>query len=133
MKRRKFSHEPLNEAAVFDEKKDELLKEKAEVETQIAGNQIAHDSSFEQLEKVLKVAHVAQKLFKVGDNETKQVLLSLISSNIQIHDGKISSYQLNPLFAYLLKGVKQTENVILSGTEDLNLRPHGPKPRALAN
>ena len=118
---------------LFDEKKDELLKEKAEVETQIAGNQIAHDSSFEQLEKVLKVAHVAQKLFKVGDNETKQVLLSLISSNIQIHDGKISSYQLNPLFAYLLKGVKQTENVILSGTEDLNLRPHGPKPRALAN
>lgn len=117
----------------YEQKKEELLKEKAELETQIAGNQIAHDSSFEQLEKVLKVAHVAQKLFKVGDNETKQVLLALISSNIFISEGKISSYQLNPLFAYLLKRAKEGKIFNLSGKEDLNLRPHGPKPRALAN
>ena len=118
---------------LFEQKKDELLKEKAEVETQMVGNETAHDVSFEQLEKVLKVAHVAQKLFKVGDNETKQILLSLISSNILVSEGKILSYQLNPLFSYLLKNVKEGKNVILSGREDLNLRPHGPKPRALAN
>ena len=116
---------------LFDLKREELLKEKAEVETQLANHRIAHDSTFEQMEKVLQVAQQARKLFKVGDAETKQTLLALISSNITLHDGKIVSYQLNPLFSYLITGVKQPQNRKWSGREDLNLRPLAPKASAL--
>ena len=118
---------------LYEIKKDELLKEKAEVELQLSNHNQAHEVTFEQLEKVLKVAQQARRLFKVGDMKTKQTLLSLISSNILIHDGKIASYQLNPVFSYLMKGAKKPENIDLSGREDSNLRPLRPKRSALAN
>ena len=118
---------------IFDQKREELLKEKADVEVELAGHNRAHDSSFEQLEKVVKVAKYVQKLFKVGDAETKHILLSLISSNIYLSNAKIVSYQLNPVFSYLFTGLKQPENRKLSGREDSNLRPRRPKRRALAN
>lgn len=102
---------------LYDTKREELSKEKADLEIQLSGHKTAHDNTFEQLEKVLNVAHVAQKLFKVGDNETKQTLLALIASNIYIHDGKISSYQLNPLFSYLFTGAKEAKNIKLSGIQ----------------
>jgi len=93
---------------IYDVKRDELTAEKADIESQLGNHNNAHDSTFEQLEKVLKVAKVAQKLFKVGDSQTKQALLSMLAWNILLHDGKIASYQLNPLFSYLFKRVKRT-------------------------
>ena len=118
---------------LYEIKKDELLKEKAQTEIMLSNHSQAHEVTFEQLEKVLKVAQQARRLFKVGDIKTKQTLLSLISSNILIHDGQIASYQLNPVFSYLMKGAKTPENINLSGREDSNLRPLRPKRSALAN
>ncbi|KKS05075.1 MAG: Resolvase [Candidatus Curtissbacteria bacterium GW2011_GWA2_41_24] len=118
---------------MFDTKREELIKEKANIETQLESHKGAHDSTFEQLQKVVKVAQHVRKLFKVGDPKTKQILLALISSNINLSNGIIVSYQLNPLFSYLFTGLKQPENRKLSGREDLNLRPPRPKRGALAN
>lgn len=78
----------------------------------------------------LKVTQQARRLFKVGDIETKQTPLSLISSNILIHDGKIASYQLNPVFSYLMKGAKHPESIDLSGRED-SLRRFTPQDKLL--
>lgn len=118
---------------MFDTKREELLKEKANIETQLESHKDAHDSTFEQLQKVVKVAQHVRKLFKVGDPKTKQILLSLISSNISLSNGIIVSYQLNPLFSYVFTGLKLPRNRNLSGREDLNLRPLRPKRSALAN
>ena len=62
----------------------------------------------------------------------KRNLVLSISSDLYIFEGMIKIRFKKP-FNFFFNRQKEDKSFSMSGTEDLNLRPHGPKPRALAN
>lgn len=77
----------------------------------------------------LEVWYVLDKInYKLLCNK-KDKVIKMVFSNFVVKDEKVLSYNLNPNFVRYLK----PNCHLVSGKEDLNLRPHGPKPRALAN
>lgn len=94
---------------VYESKKQELEDQKRSLESRIAQTSRAHEESFEQIEKVVKVANACNELFLSGDYETKRKLLTLISSNMVLKDQRIASYQLKEPFNLLLNAPEIVE------------------------
>jgi len=94
---------------LYNSKKQELEDHKRSLELKIAQNNRAHGETFEQIEKVVKVANACNDLFLTGDYETKRKLLTMISSNMILKDRKIASYQLKKPFNILLNAPKIVE------------------------
>lgn len=60
---------------LYRQKQVELIQEKASIEDQIRRHKNAHESIFEQIEKVVKVANAARQLSIQGDFEKAKIAL----------------------------------------------------------
>ena len=119
-------------AEEYLEKKNEYTNDIKDYEGKIKDVGKFRDEKFERLENFAQVILQAQEILEGDDNEKKHQLVQSISLNLPILDKKIKISFKKP-FSFFFKGKDQVKPFTMSGTEDLNLRPHGPKPRALAN
>ncbi len=91
-----------------------------------------YDEKFERLENFAEIILQAQDIMESDDAVKKRQLLQSISLNLSISEGNLQIEFKKP-FSFYFKEEKQLTPSTVSGREDLNLRPHAPKARALAN
>jgi site-specific DNA recombinase len=113
-------------------KKNEYINNKKSFEGKIKEVTKFADEKFGLVENFAEVIIQAQEILEGKDNEKKRNLLLSISSDVYIFEGKAKISFKKP-FSFFFNREKDDKSFSMSGKEDLNLRPHGPKPRALAN
>lgn len=90
------------------------------------------NEKFELVENFAEVILRAEEILNGDDVVKKRQLARSVSSNLSLLNGKLKISFRKP-FSFFFKRLEQQKPYTVSGREDLNLRPHGPKPRALAN
>ncbi len=112
-----------------DDKIKKLESETEELQKVIADTDYALSHqvmSYETFSNYIKnIGHTIKNTENLAEIEK---IAKMVFSNLVVEEGKVVSYSLNPNFERYLKPNCQ----LMSGKEDSNLRPYGPKPYALA-
>ena len=111
-------------------KKNQYTGELKEYQNKLKNLPNRFEEKFDLVENFAEVILQAQEILMGDDLERKRQLMLSISSNLFILDGKLEIEFKKP-FSFYFKGLKLEKPTTLSGIEGSNLRPRGPKPRAL--
>jgi site-specific DNA recombinase len=114
---------------MYDKKALEYIKKRDDIVIQIENHTKADSDYYIEAKKILDVSQRAYEIFKSSEDEEKRQFLTFMLQNSVLNERKLDVTLRKP-FDDLLS-CSQQQN--WSGREDSNLRPHGPKPRALAN
>lgn len=97
--------------AEFSIKKNELVKEKAQLEENLKKASAPSETWLDKLERALNVAEDIQKKFKTGDPKKKKVLVADLGSNLTIKDKKFTIEAENPILR--IKKIASTSRAVL--------------------
>lgn len=107
----------------YDTKRQELLKEQADIESSLKGREnIKPYTTLELVEEIKNQAISLDKIFAEGDDQVKQDLLRSVLWNCTFQDGKIVSTRLNKLWQPLENLNKTSEIEIWRKWWDSNPR-----------
>lgn len=111
----------LDDIKSLQEKESEVSQMLTDTDYALKHQVMSYETFSNYIKNLGNTIKTSQNLLEI-DRITKMVF-----SNLIVKDEKVLSYALNPNFVRYLK----PNCKLLSGRQDSNLRPHGPKPRAL--
>ncbi|MDD3487567.1 MAG: recombinase family protein [Candidatus Moranbacteria bacterium] len=94
---------------IYNRKLAELRGEEATLEGKLADAKSNYRNVFEKIEQMATFVKVAPKIFKDGTNDDKKDVISVISSNIEIKDRKITGFTLAMPFVWLIKDMENAK------------------------